>query len=173
MIFEEKTLSKEVIYEGKVLNLRVEQVTAPKGTATRELIYHRGAVALIPIKDDGKVVLVRQFRKAAEKVLLEIPAGKLEGDEDPMEAAVRELKEETGYTAESIEHLTSFYPAIGYSCERIHLYACRGLTAGETDFDDDEAIEIEEYSPAEMMRMVQSGEIEDGKTIIAAYYVNR
>jgi len=118
-------------------------------------------------------VLVRQFRKATEKVMLEIPAGKLEGREDPVEAAKRELKEETGFTAQKIEKLFSYYPCVGYSEEIIHIYLCTGLTAGSTDFDDDEAIDTVECPKEEMLQMVMDGRIEDGKTMVAAFYVNK
>ncbi|MDD3874872.1 MAG: NUDIX hydrolase, partial [Methanosarcina sp.] len=111
----------------------------------REIIEHNGGVALAVITDEGKMVLVRQFRKAAEKVILEVPAGKIDPGEDPFHSAVRELKEETGYTAEKIEHLTSFYSSVGYSEEIIHLYMATGLTPGETEFDSNEALEILEY----------------------------
>ncbi|MGI6733912.1 MAG: NUDIX domain-containing protein [Anaerovoracaceae bacterium] len=170
MTFEEKTLSSERIYEGAILNLRKDKVVVTGGnTSYREIVEHRGGVALAAVTDDKKMVLVRQFRKAAEKVVLEVPAGKIESNEgeDPLLTAIRELKEETGYTASNIEHITSFYTSIGYSEEVIHLYYATGLTPGETDFDDNEALDIVEYEIAELKRMVLAGEIEDAKTIAA------
>jgi ADP-ribose pyrophosphatase len=170
MTFEEKTLSSERIYEGAILNLRKDKVVVVGGkTSYREIVEHRGGVTLAAVTDDKKMVLVRQFRKAAEKVVLEAPAGKIEEGEgeDPQLTAIRELKEETGYTASNIEHITSFYSSIGYSEEVIHLYYATGLTPGKTNFDDNEAMDVIEYDIAELKQMVLAGEIEDAKTIVA------
>jgi ADP-ribose pyrophosphatase len=162
-----------MIYEGAILNLRKDKVTVKDGrTSSREIVEHNGGVVIAAITNDGKIPMVKQYRKAAEKAVLEIPAGKLEGDEDPKEAALRELKEETGYTANSIEHLTSFYSSIGYSEEVLHLYIAKDLLPGETDFDESEAIDIYEYSTRELLDMVMNGQIEDAKTIIAIFYLN-
>ncbi|MFA7660517.1 MAG: NUDIX hydrolase [Anaerovoracaceae bacterium] len=169
MTFEEKTLSSERIYEGAILNLRKDLVTViGEKTSYREIVEHRGGVTIAAITDDKKMVLVRQFRKAAEKVVLEAPAGKIDHDEeDPQDAAVRELKEETGYSTAHMEHVTSFYSSIGYSEEVIHLYYATGLTPGKTNYDDNEAIVVVEYDIAQLKEMVLNGEIEDGKTIAA------
>ena len=168
MIFEEKTLKKETIYEGKILNLRRDVVQAVGGEATREVIEHNGAVAMVAITDDGKVIMVKQYRYPMRKVILEIPAGKIDkGESDPDEAAVRELKEETGYTAGRMEKLGKIYPSVGYSEEGIELYLCRDLVPGETDMDEDEAIDIAEYDFDEACRMAESGEIRDAKTVCA------
>lgn len=170
MIIEEKTLSTEKIYDGVILNLRRDKVTVKDGkTSYREIVEHDGGVVIAAITSEGKVPMVKQFRKAAEKAVLEIPAGKLEGSEDPKEAALRELKEETGYTAKSIDYVNSFYSSIGYSDEILHLYIAKELTAGETDFDDNEAIDIYEYSMDDLMEMVMDRTIEDAKTIIAIF----
>lgn len=168
MTYEEKTLSSEMLYRGKILNLRRDKVLAVGEVETyREIVEHLGGVTLAAITDEGKMVMVRQYRKAANKVVLEAPAGKMEAGEDPMLTALRELKEETGYTAGHLEHLTSFYSSIGYSEEFLHLYLATDLTPGETDFDDTEAIEVEEVDLEELRQMVLSGTIEDGKTIAA------
>lgn len=168
MIVEEKTLSSQRIYEGQVLNLRRDEVSVKDGkTSYREIIEHRGGVALAAITDEGKMVMVRQYRKAAEKAVLEVPAGKIEENEEPQITAARELKEETGYSAEHIRFLTSFYSSIGYSTEKIYLYLATGLTPGETEFDDQEAIDILEYDCNDLKEMILSGELEDGKTIVA------
>jgi len=168
MIFEEKTIASEMVYEGKILNLRKDTVENVSGTTSkREIIEHDGGVALAAVTEDGGMVMVRQYRQAAGKVLLEVPAGKREKGEDPSVTAARELKEETGYTASDIRLLTSFYSTCGYSEEIIYIYLCRGLTPGETEFDDNEAIDVVEYKLTELYSMVINGEIEDGKTIIA------
>lgn len=173
MIVEEKTLSTERIYEGAILNLRRDKVVIKDGnTSYREIIEHGGGVVIAAITPDGKIPMVKQYRKAAEKAVLEIPAGKLEKNEDPKEAALRELREETGYTASTIDYVNSFYSSIGYSEEVLSLYIAKDLSPGETDFDDNEAIEIYEYSIDELMSMVMDKTIEDAKTIIAIFMLN-
>ena len=117
------------------------------------------------------MVMVRQFRKPAERVILEAPAGKIDPGEESLHAAIRELKEETGYTAKNVTLLTRFYPSVGYSEEKLDLYLCTELTAGETCFDENEAIDIEEMEIETLYQMVMAGEIQDAKTIIAILMV--
>lgn len=168
MVFEEKTISSEIIYEGSILNLRKDKVHVKDNRVSyREIIEHNGGVAIAAITSEGKMVLVRQYRKAAEKAILEVPAGKIEDNEDHKLTAERELKEETGYTAGKVEFITSFYSSVGYSTEVIYLYFATELTPGEADFDDNEAIDILEYDLQVLKKMVLSGEIEDAKTIAA------
>ncbi len=168
MSFVEKTIQSETIYEGKVLTLKKDKVEIKDGkTSYREIVKHRGAVALLPITEEGKVILVEQYRKPIEKVLLEIPAGKMEEGEAPIITAARELQEETGYSAKNIDLITKMYPAVGYSDEAIYIYLATGLTSGETNFDEGEDIDIVEMELDKAVEMVMSGEIEDGKTIIA------
>ena len=168
MIFEEKTLKSEMVYRGKVLNLRRDEVMTVSGKPSiREIVEHGGGVALVAVTDKGKVTMERQFRKPLERVVLEIPAGKLEDGEDPLSAAGRELAEETGYRAEKIEYLTKYYPSVGYCQEALYMYLCTGLTKGQTDLDEDEAIDIYEYSFEELYDMIDRGELEDGKTMAA------
>ena len=171
MIFEEKTLESELIYEGKILNLRRDIVTVITGTSTREIVEHNGGAVIGALTDDGNLIMVKQFRKAAERTLLEVPAGKRDGNEAPLDVAIRELKEETGYTAQEMIHLTSMYPTPGYSEEVLDIFLARGLTPGETDFDENEALDICEYPLAELINMVMSGEIEDGKTQLTVLMV--
>ena len=172
MTFEEKTLSEELLYEGKIINLKKEKVTVKTGTSYREIIEHSGGAVIIAVTDDKKMVMVRQFRKPADKVMFEVPAGKIDPGEDPMEAAVRELREETGYTASSVRYLCRFYPTVGYSEEVLYLYLMEGLTPGDTDFDENEAIDMEEWSIDDLHQMVLRGEIDDAKTIIAIQYAH-
>ena len=115
--------------------------------------------------------MVRQYRKAAERVMLEVPAGKIDPGESPEDAAKRELKEETGYTAGNIKFLMQFYPSVGYSEEILYLYLCTELTSGETNFDEHEAIDIEEYEVNKLYKMAMDGDIQDAKTIIAVLTV--
>ncbi len=167
-MFEERTVKREIIYKGKVLTLRKDKVLIKGGkTSYREIIEHNGAVGILPITENEKVILVKQYRKAAEKIILEIPAGKIEGKDDPFETAKRELKEETGYTAKEMKFITKIYPAIGYSTELIYIYMAKGLLEGETDFDEGEDIQVLEIKLEKAIEMVYSGEIEDAKTIIA------
>jgi ADP-ribose pyrophosphatase len=173
MLVEEKTIDSERVYEGSVINLRRDRVSLGEGkTSWREIVEHRGGVTIAALTDEGKMLMVKQFRKSAESFMLEAPAGKIdEGETDPLRAAARELREETGYAAEKLEHLMSFYSSVGYSTELLHLYLATGLRSGETDFDENEFIENFEYTPDELMGMIERGEIEDAKTIIAVQAV--
>ena len=171
MTFEEKTLKSEKIYDGVIINLRRDKVTVQGGTSYREIVEHNGGAVMAALTEDKTLVMVRQYRKPADKVMLEVPAGKIDPGEMPLEAAVRELKEETGYTASKVEFLTEFYPSVGYSEERLYLYLCTGLTPGETCFDENEAIEIEEIDLDRLFKMAMSGELDDAKTIIAILMV--
>ena len=170
MVFEEKTLSSEMIYEGKIINLKKDKVTVVNGTSYRELIEHSGGAVLVAITGNNKMLMIRQFRKAADKVMFEAPAGKIDPDEDPIVTAGRELREETGYTAGNIRYLCKFYTSVGYSNELLYLYLCTDLKPGETDFDENEAIDTEEWDVDELHRMVMDGELDDAKTIIAVEF---
>lgn len=167
MTFEEKTIKSERIYEGKIINLRKDKVVVLHGTSEREIVEHNGGAVLAAVTPEGKLVMVRQYRKPAGRVMLEVPAGKIDPGEKPEVTAARELKEETGYTAGKVEYLMDFYPSVGYSEEVLYLYLCTELTPGETSFDENEAIDIEEYEIDELCGMVMRGEIHDAKTIIA------
>jgi len=171
MIVEERTLSSEMIYRGAILNLRRDVVTVKDGrTSKREIVEHSGGVVMLGVTDDGRIPMIRQYRKATEKtggVCFELPAGKLEAGEDPLEAARRELREETGYTASAWEHVCSFYPTVGYSEELLHIYFARGLVPGETDFDDNEAIDLELWAPEDLYRLIDEKKMSDGKSLIA------
>ncbi|MDK9865367.1 MULTISPECIES: NUDIX hydrolase [Staphylococcus] len=168
----EKTFHKESIYKGAIIDLEVHDIELPDGqTSKRELVYHNGAVAVCAINPDNQVILVRQYRKPAEKTLLEIPAGKLELNEERESAAKRELEEETGYIAENLELITEMYGSPGFSNEKISIYLAKDLKIGEMNLDDDEFIEIETYNIEEITSMLQNQEIEDAKTIIALQYL--
>lgn len=157
------------IFDGKVLHMFEDTVRLPNGhTASREVVRHIGAVCVIPVLDDGRVVMEKQFRYPIDQVIWEIPAGKLDfREEDPLEAAKRELREETGYFADSWRHLGVFYPAAAYSDEKIHMYLAEGLHTGQRDLDEDEFLDVELVPLNVLVDMVMSGEITDAKTQIA------
>ena len=167
MIFEEKTLDSKRIYEGRTINLRVDKVTVVSGTSTREIVEHNGGSVIAAVTDDNKIIMVKQFRKPMESPILEVPAGKLDGDEDPADAALRELSEETGYTAGKLEKLTEFYPSVGYTTEVLHIYLATDLKPGVCHPDENEVLEVMEMDLEEVYRMVMDGKIHDGKTIAA------
>jgi ADP-ribose pyrophosphatase len=164
----EMVIGSEPIYSGKVLDLRVDTIRQPDGrVAKREIVAHHGAVCIVPIRDDGMVLLVRQFRLAAGQTLLEVPAGKREGNEEPEACALRELEEETGYRAADLRPLYTAYLAPGYSTELMYAYLATGLTPGQTNPDEDEKLELVEIPMAEIERRVLAGEFADAKTIAA------
>lgn len=175
MEFEEKTISRKEIYKGPIFQLVQDQVELPegKGRARRDLIFHNGAVCVLAVTATNKIVLVKQYRKAIEKVSYEIPAGKLEIGEntDPEAAALRELEEETAYSGK-LRLLYDFYSAIGFCNERLRLYIASNLEKVENPRpqDEDETLELLEVSMDEALSLIQSGDICDAKTIMAIQY---
>ncbi len=172
--FEEKTLSSKTLFEGRVIDLVLEEVSLPNGkTSTREIIKHPGAVAVIPLTSDGKIIMVEQYRKALERTLIEIPAGKLEQGEEPVDTAIRELEEETGYACKSLTHLISFYTSPGFADEIVHLYVAEGLTQkiDKLELDEDEFVEMLELSLDEAVQLIQENRIYDAKTAYAVQYL--
>jgi ADP-ribose pyrophosphatase len=162
----EKTLESKRVYEGRIINLRLDSVSLENGnTAMREVVEHPGAVGIVALKENGDIVMVKQYRKAVEQVLLELPAGKLEQGENPLDCAARELTEETGYTAGDLRYLVSFYTSPGFSNEIMHMFLATNLKEGKNDPDDDEMVETVEISRDRAMDMILKGEIKDGKTI--------
>lgn len=171
---EEKCVSSELIYDGKVMRVYCDQITLPDGNpAIREYVRHVGAVAVLPLTDEGEVICVRQYRYAHGCVLTEIPAGKLDSPtEDHAEAALRELREETGAICKKLTHLGLYRATVAILDEKIDLYLAEGLTFGDTDFDDDEFLEIVRIPLSKMVDMVLAGEITDGKTKVAVLQTN-
>ncbi|MBF0715019.1 NUDIX domain-containing protein [Gemelliphila palaticanis] len=174
---EEKTIKQEVVYKGKILNVELHDVVLPDGTfSKRELLKHNGAVAILAVTDNNEILLVEQYRKAVEMTTLEIPAGKLDVNEDPLECAVRELKEETGYTVnnDSLEKICETHVAIGYSSELITIYFVDKLSKeqlGDLALDEDEFLNLKKYSLDEAMKLLDNNSITDSKTIIALQWL--
>lgn len=174
MDFEEKTMKSEKIYEGKIINLRIDTVELPdKKYSKREIVEHPGSVGIIPITDDGHIILVKQFRKPVEKSLLEIPAGKIEINEEPKETAFRELCEETGFVASELEYLFEFYTSPGFSNEKMYLFVAKELVEGEAKPDGDEYIDVLKVKIEDSIKMILRGEIVDSKTIIGILYAQQ
>ena len=173
MDFEEKTIKRTEIFKGRIINVAVDEVELPNGMgmSQRELVFHPGGVSVLAITPEDKLILVRQFRKPLEKVIYEIPAGKLEAGEsaDLSAALLRELEEETGYTAKKVEKLSTFYVTPGFANEIHHLFFASALEKVENPrvADDEEVIELHELSFDEVQALLASGEIEDAKTLIA------
>lgn len=162
-----KVINSRVVYAGTLFDLNVDELDFGGGvTAQREIIRHPGAVAMVPIDADGNILMVTQYRHAAGRRLLELPAGTLETGEDPLEAVERELREEVGYRPGQVEPLGGFYVAPGYTDEYIRIYVCTDLEESALDADEDEDIEIEHMSPADALKAVANGGIVDAKSII-------
>ncbi len=164
---------KTKIYQGKIIDLSVETVILPNGaTAELELIAHPGASAVVPLKDNQTVVMVRQYRHAVGGYIYEIPAGKLHLGEDPRDCAMREVEEEIGYKVGILEPLLSFFTTPGFTDEIIHIFLGKNLAPGTQDLGEDEVLEIIEMPLAKTIELIKDGSIKDGKTIIglqAAY----
>lgn len=169
MKLKEKTLQKNIVFTGRIIQVRQDIVELENGrTALRDVVEHPGGVCVLPLTEAGEVVMVRQFRYPYGEVLLELPAGKLDkGGEDSLSCGMRELREETGLTAGRYTALGQMYPTPGYCDEVIHLYLAQDLQAGEQDLDDDEFLSVVRYPFSTIYQMVLEGEIRDAKTQIA------
>ena len=166
----EKQLDSTKVYEGRLLHVYSDNISLPDGgKSTREYIIHNGACCVIPITYDKKVAVVKQYRYPMGKVLLEIPAGKLDSiDEDPLECAKRELREEAGATADEMIYLGQFYPTPAYSSEVIHMYMAYGVNFDcEKELDEDEFLNVERIPFSELYQRICTGEIDDAKTVTA------
>ena len=167
MEFYEKTTCSEVKYEGRILKLRVDTVQLPDGsTASREIVEHSGGVAVVAVDENGFVYMVNQFRKPYERVITELPAGKLNEGEDPLQCGVRELEEETGLWADKFISLGSAYPSPGYVREELYIYLALGLHQGSAHLDEGEFLTVEKIHIDELVKKVMNNEIRDAKTVI-------
>ncbi|SDB91817.1 ADP-ribose pyrophosphatase [Pelagirhabdus alkalitolerans] len=171
---EEKTINTKHIYKGAIIDVTVDDVQLPNGEQSkRELVKHPGAVAVIALTDDNKLLMVKQYRKPMESSSIEIPAGKLEEGEEPILTARRELEEETGYTTDQLHYITSFYSSPGFSDEYLHLYWTDQVTKLEIrpDLDEDEFVELYEADIAQIDEWIKKKEIQDLKTLFAVQYL--
>ena len=168
MDLTEKTVKESIVYEGRILNLRVDEALLPNGkTATREVIEHNGGVCIAALTEEQEFLFVRQFRYPYHQVVTELPAGKLEKGEDPFQAGKRELTEETGATAAAYYRLGELYPSPGYCGEIITLYLATGLSFGAMDPDEDEFLEVERIPLEKAVELVMTGKLPDSKTQVA------
>ena len=170
----EKQLSSKQIFDGVVVKLYVDDIELPNGKKSiREVVRHPGAVCVIPVTDEGEVIMVRQFRYPFSKPLLEIPAGKLEPNEDPLDAAMRELEEESGVVADKVEFMGELYTTVAFTDEKIYTYIATGLTYKEAHPDEDEFVQVEKIPLAKLVDMVMAGEIKDSKTQVSILKADR
>ena len=170
--FTEKTLKVTNIFKGRIIDLNVHDITLPNGKKSkREIVNHPGAVAVIAVTDDNKMILVTQYRKALEKTIAEIPAGKLEKGEESLSCAKRELEEETGITAEKWTSLGSFYTSPGFADEKLYLYLAEDLKEGIINTDEDEFVEMFEVTLSEAEELMKKEIIHDAKTVFAVQYL--
>lgn len=173
MDFEEKTLKVNEIYNGKIINLHVDDIELPDGKrAIREIVEHSGGVCVAAMTEDRQLYFVRQYRYPYKKVILELPAGKLEKGEDPLKAGIRELEEECGVVADEIISLGTVYPTVAYCSEIIYLYAAKGLKKTNQHLDADEFLSVEKISLDEAVEMVMNNEISDSKTVAIVLKLN-
>lgn len=168
----EQTVSRETVFEGRLLQVRRDRIRLPDGgDATREFIVHPGAVMIVPLLDDGRLLMERQWRYPLERVMLEFPAGKLEAGEPTLQCAQRELLEETGYRAAQWALAGVLHNAIAYSSERIEIWFARGLTAGQRRLDEGEFLDLELVEEAELDRLCATGAVTDAKTLIGLQWL--
>lgn len=169
-------LSTRRVYSGRIVNLDIDTVKFPDGSVGEiEMIRHSGASAVVPFLsdpngDDPQILLLKQYRYAALEEIYEVPAGRLDPGEDPRDCAIRELAEETGCTAESVEFLTTMYTTPGFTDEKIHVFMATGLTHGQTEHEADEFITLETVTLSNALELIQKGVIKDGKTIVAVLF---
>ena len=162
----EKTLSSQQIYDGRILKLRLDTVKLPSGRVTkREIVEHDDSIAIVAIDGDDNVLLVKQFRKAVEKEVLEIPAGGIEPGEEPVAAVKRELREETGFLPQRVERIGGFYTSPGYSSEFLHLFVASDLTPEKLQAEDTESIKVERVPISRILELIRTGTINDAKSV--------
>ena len=168
--YQERKVKSRTIFKGRVVTLKKDEAITTSGkTVYREYVKHHGGVCILAVNDEGKIAIVQQFRYPVGNSVLELPAGKLEQDENPREGAIRELEEEIGYRTRDLLELGSIYPCVGYSSEIIYLFLARDLIKTQTHFDDDEYIKLNWFSVEELRWMLENNMFLDGKTIVLLY----
>lgn len=173
MIYEEKTVSSEKVFEGRIIKVKVDRVEMPDGSvATRELVEHPGGVGIVAITENDEIILVEQYRKPLDKVIYEIPAGKLDPGEHHRTCGIRELGEETGLSAKVFDYMGFIYPSPGFTDEVTHVYLAKELTQGETHPDDDEFLDVKKVPFDTALKMVMDGEINDAKSVFGILKYN-
>jgi ADP-ribose pyrophosphatase len=169
---KEEGTASEQLFKGNFLHAKRDTVRLPDGkSATREYIVHPGAVVVVPLLDDGRVAMVRQYRYPIDRVMTEFPAGKLDPGEDPLVCGQRELQEETGYTAREWAHAGAMHLAVAYSTEIIHIYFARGLTVGDQQLDHEEFVEAITATPAQLLDWCRDGTVSDAKTLTCTLWL--
>lgn len=168
-----ETIATKKIYDGRIFDVRIDTIREGDAEYEREIISHRGSSVIVPLFDDGSVVMVRQYRHAAKEILLEVPAGSLDEGETPMEGAARELEEEIGYTADKLEQIAEFYVSPGFLDEKMFVFLATGLTKTEQRLEIDEIIEVERIPLTDAVDMVNRGEIHDAKTMLGLLFAAR
>ena len=171
----ESCINSEQVWQGRLLDVRRDRVRLPDGSeGVREYVIHPGAVVIIPVLPNGKLIFERQYRYPVGRVMLELPAGKIDPEEDPFNTAQRELQEETGHTAQQWRHLATMHPTIGYANERIEIYLAQQLTSlGKNDLDEGEFLELVELSLDEALVAIREGNLTDGKTLAAILWAEK
>jgi len=165
-----ETILSKTIYEGRIFDVRIDEIREGETQYKREVVVHKGSAVIVPVFDDGTVALVRQYRHAAGKYLLEIPAGSLDGDESPEKGAARELEEEIGVTAAKLEKIAEFYVSPGFLTEKMFVYLATELTETVQNLESDELIEIERFTFPQAFDLIRNGGIEDAKTIVGLIF---
>lgn len=162
-------LNRELVYHGVIIDFYKDTIKVPNGNVVEwDFIGHKGAAAVLPVTDEGKILMVRQYRNALDRVTLEIPAGGLNAPDEPtIDAAARELQEETGYTCERLEYLLTVRTTVAFCNEKIDIYLARNLVPGDQNLDEDEFIEVEAYEVEELCEMIYRGALQDSKTVSA------
>jgi ADP-ribose pyrophosphatase len=174
MDLKETCIDSSIVYEGSFIQVVKDNVRLPDGsTSTREHIKHPGAVAVLAILDNGNLVMERQFRYPPQREFIELPAGKIDHGEDILLTAQRELLEETGYVAKEWIHLSTMWPCIGYADERMEYFLARGLTHQGSQLDDGEFLEVFELSPSDAMQWIRLGKINDSKTVLGLFWLEK
>jgi len=169
---KEEGTASELLFKGNFLEAKRDTVRLPDGkSATREYIVHPGAVVVVPLLDDGRVAMVRQYRYPIDRVMTEFPAGKLDPGEDPLFCGQRELQEETGYTAREWAHAGAMHLAVAYSTEIIHIYFARGLTVGSQQLDHEEFVELTAATPGQLLDWCRDGTVSDAKTLTCTLWL--